>query len=635
MATMKIEKLIDDIPSTLEANAVYLVRKENRVQCHIVNDTGLAVYNVTRVIDDVTLMGDALLTAFISEAITFNISNYSNFKIYTLSAISGTVSRVDDIITYTAPSTVQAGGFVINGRTIPIAINPVTLATPAITQPTEAQVAVGLPVVVNSSNLAVNEVGVDASIYGHASTDWQIASDINFANILEQSTADTVNKTVWNTTLLTSETTYYVRVRYNTTLLGTTPWSTPVMFTTAALGFPINFASKIIGSDSTITDEYSVTTTIDNFGAAVDMDGTGTRIVVGADQANVNTFDQAGAAYVFLRSGNQWIEEAKLIPDVSITSAGFGNDVSISEDGTRIAVGASMVSQGSYAISGNVYIFSRTGTVWTLEATITASDTSAGDFFGQTVDLDSTGTRLAVGATNAYNTGGDNGAVYIYTRSGAIWTEEQKLQGTGVVSMGSFGASLELSSDASRIVIGARDLISNTFVNAGVVYVFSRTGTVWTEEQVLIASDQAADEYFGTSVSISSDGTYIIVGKPSSGVGIPGIYSFVYTTSWAEEAISQKLDDTGFGISVSINDTGDRIIAGAMYYTDLLMYEGAAFVYQNNAGVLENVLNGKLLSPETEEYLSFGNAVAMSKNGNVVCVTQISNNHGAGFVFTV
>ena len=245
---------------------------------------------------------------------------------------------------------------------------------------------------------------------------------------------------------------------------------------------------KLVASDG-VTD--------DQFGVSVSLSSDGNTALVGAYYKSSAT----GAAYIFTRSGSTWTQQAKLVAGDADTSDRFGISVSLSSDGSTAIVGA----WGNSSYTGAAYIFTRSGTTWAQQQKLTASDGVSGDWFGISVSLSSDGNTALVGA---YYKSSNTGAAYIFTRSGSTWTQQAKLTASDGVSGDWFGISVSLSSDGNIALVGANGKSSGT----GAAYIFTRSGSTWTEQQKLVASDAAASDYFGYSVSISSDGSTAIVG---------------------------------------------------------------------------------------------------------------------------
>ncbi|MFW5443958.1 MAG: FG-GAP repeat protein [Methylococcaceae bacterium] len=250
---------------------------------------------------------------------------------------------------------------------------------------------------------------------------------------------------------------------------------------------------------------------------------------VDGDQNN-NLASWSGAAYVFTRSGTNWTQQAYL--KASNTDAGgrFGESVAISGD--TLVVGAYYESPGvdvdpSNGLeedSGAAYVFTRSGTSWTQQAYLKASNTSKYDYFGYSVAI--SGDTLVVGAygdaSDRTGVDGDqnnslveaSGAAYVFTRSGTNWTQQAYLKASNTSGHDLFGRSVAISGDT--LVVGADGEASDsTGVNgdqnndlagiSGAAYVFTRSGTSWTQQAYLKASNTGAGDFFGESVAISGD----------------------------------------------------------------------------------------------------------------------------------
>jgi len=306
----------------------------------------------------------------------------------------------------------------------------------------------------------------------------------------------------------------------------------------------------------------------DSFGYAVSLSVDGARLVVGAryessaaigvggDQRD-DSASESGAAYVFARSGTTWTQEAYLKASNTGAFDYFGDVVALSSDATRLAVGAIGDDSTATGIGGNqadntarnagaVYVFSRTGTTWVQEAYVKASNTGAGDLFGNSVALSADGTQLAVGArfedSSARGVGGaqgdnaalESGAAYVFSRTGATWVQEAYLKASNTGATDYFGYALSLSADGARLVVSATnedssatgldgDGADNSAAEAGAAYVFSRSGTAWVQDAYVKAPTTGAGDVFGYSVALSGDGTRLAVGAPSEDSRATGV----------------------------------------------------------------------------------------------------------------
>jgi hypothetical protein len=323
-----------------------------------------------------------------------------------------------------------------------------------------------------------------------------------------------------------------------------------------------------------------------------------------------NSVRDAGAVYVFVRSGTGWTQQAYLKASNTDVGDFFGGSVAVSGD--TVVVGAREEASNATGVNGNqadnsspsagaAYVFVRSGTDWTQQAYLKASNTDVGDFFGGSVAV--SGNTMVVGAfredSNATGAngnqgnngflGGDSGAAYVFVRSGKDWSQQAYLKASNTGQHDFFGESVAVSGDT--VVVGASYEASNgTGVNgnqadnsassAGAAYVFVRSGTGWTQQAYLKASNAGATDFFGESVSVSGD--TVVVGareEASNATGVNGshgnnralsagaAYVFVRSgTDWTQQAYL-KASNTGvgdrFGGSVAVS--GDTVVVGAPF----------------------------------------------------------------------
>ena len=235
------------------------------------------------VVGGISIKGATSLTT--NQISTYVITDYDSGTSYVLSAVSGSVSRSGDTITYTAPSNGGTGGFVINGRTFSITITQPTVNTPSVSSPVNGASGLGSSIAITGT--AFGTTGISDT---HYSTDWQIATDSGFSNVVKSSINDTVNKTSWTVSGLSVSTTYYVRVRYKGTSLPYSNWSSVVSFSTKASFYPQNEIAKLTASDGA-TNDY--------FGWSVSISSDGNTAIVGAYIDDSERGTDAGSAYIF------------------------------------------------------------------------------------------------------------------------------------------------------------------------------------------------------------------------------------------------------------------------------------------------------------------------------------------------
>ena len=315
----------------------------------------------------------------------------------------------------------------------------------------------------------------------------------------------------------------------------------------------------------------------DRFGKNVSISGD--TAIVGA-QWDDDLGSKSGSAYVYVRSDGVWTEQAKLNASDGAAEDQFGHVVSISGD---TAVVGAFGDDDLGSQSGSAYVYVRSGEVWTEQAKLTASDGAGSDRFSFSVSV--SGDTIVVGAYQDDDLGGNSGSAYVYVRSGEVWTEQAKLTAGDGARGDRFGFNLSVSGDTA--VVGAYqddDLGSKS----GSAYVYVRSGEVWTEQAKLTASDGAADDRLGFSVSVSGDtaavGAYF---DDDSGSKSGSVYVFVRNgVIWTEQAkltASDGAADDQFGRKVSIS--GDTVVVGSQYDDDSGNSSGSAYVFVRNGVV--------------------------------------------------
>ncbi len=312
----------------------------------------------------------------------------------------------------------------------------------------------------------------------------------------------------------------------------------------------------------------------DQFGVSVSISG-GTAIV-GAYQDD-DKGPSSGSAYVFERIGTTWTQQAKLTASDGAAGDFFGISVSISGD---TAVVGAYLDDDKGTFSGSVYVFERSGSTWTQQAKLTASDGAPNDLFGISVSI--SGDTAIVGANQDNDKGTTSGSAYVFERIGGTWTQQAKLTATDGAAFDEFGRTVSISGDAA--IVGAfRDDDKGT--NSGSAYMFERIGATWTQQVKLTATDGAAGDNFGIPVSISGD-TAIVGAHFDDDKGTNSGSSYVFErtgTTWTQQAKLTATDGAAsdfFGFSASISD--DTAIVGAYLDDDDGTDSGSAYIYQLN-----------------------------------------------------
>ncbi len=371
---------------------------------------------------------------------------------------------------------------------------------------------------------------------------------------------------------------------------------------TALVGAPWhgNGAAYVFtGSGSSWTEQAELTapdgSTYDLFGAAVALSGD--VAVIGAPDHKVGANGRQGAAYVFSGSGSTWTEQAELTASDGTTGDYFGTSVALSGDAAL--VGAPWHAAGGNPNQGAAYLFADLGSGWSQEAELTASDGTTGDYFGTSVAL--SGETALVGAMNhAVASNAGQGAAYLFGDSGAGWSQEAELASSDGGPADHFGLSVALSGETALIGAPYHQVGDNA--SQGAAYLFSDPGSGCSQEAELTASDGGANDQFGTSVALS--GGSALVGALDHQVGDNASQGAAYLFSdsgWGESQQAELTSSDGgandqFGTSVALS--GESALVGAYdHVVDGKARQGAA--YEELAAVPPAGLVAPLVSGST------------------------------------
>lgn len=234
--------------------------------------------------------------------------------------------------------------------------------------------------------------------------------------------------------------------------------------------------------------------------------------VVGAHGDDVGSNVNQGSAYVFELVGTTWTQKAKLTASDGATNDYFGSDASINEDYVLIGVSNDWI--GNNLEQGSAYVFRRSsGGSWVQQTKLMASDGAYGDRFGFSVSI--SGNTALIAATSAdIGPSLDQGSVYVFVRSGVSWTQQAKLTANDGSGSDDFGCNVALSSEEDYALVGARYADIDGESSQGAAYVFVRSGNTWTQQAKLTASEGNAGDFFGHDVSL--DMPTALIGAPGS-----------------------------------------------------------------------------------------------------------------------
>jgi len=347
---------------------------------------------------------------------------------------------------------------------------------------------------------------------------------------------------------------------------------------------------KLTASKLNYNNDFGYSVSIDNdtalIGAYLDDD-------LGTD---------AGAAYVFFYSENTWTQQQKLKASDGTIGDTFG--VSVSLLGDTALIGAFTADVGDID-TGAAYVFTRSGTTWSQQQKLIASDDIAYDYFGYSVALSEDTAIIGAYGVNVLNT--DDGAAYVFVRSGTTWNQQQKLIADDPGNFDQFGVSVDISNDT--VIIGANGVDTQS----GSAYIFTRSGTIWSQQQKLIASDAADFDNFGFSVAIVDDIALIGAYRNDAGSEDSGAaYSFTRSgTVWSEQAKLSASDGSAndhFGIDISLSNSTALIGARSTDFNGL--NSGSAYMFIRSGTAWIQIK--KLIASDGQADESFGRSVSIS-----------------------
>ena len=328
------------------------------------------------------------------------------------------------------------------------------------------------------------------------------------------------------------------------------------------------------------------------FGFSVALSADGNTAIVGAP-AQGAPGTATGAAWVFTRSGSSWAQQAELPAtgeSGSYLSLEFGTSVALSSDGSTALVG----SPSNASDAGAVWVFTRSGSTWTQQARLTADneyyDCPAGYFgpgspptpcsgFGGSVALSGDGDTALIGGAGQ----GDSGAAWVFTRAGSTWTQGQTLTGAGkdpFPGFSRFGSSVALSTDGNTALIGAPSpgTLDSAESSPGAAFVFTKSGSTWSQQGPKLTGGGETNGIvtggeFGAAVALASDGDTALIGGPQNANGDGAAWVFTRSgTSWSQQGSRLTAGTTGaasaLGWSVALSSNGNSALVGAQLAND-------------------------------------------------------------------
>jgi hypothetical protein len=323
----------------------------------------------------------------------------------------------------------------------------------------------------------------------------------------------------------------------------------------------------------------------DEFGTSVALSGDGSIALIGALRADCPTGSSCGVAYIFVRNGQSWSEAQKLFASDADGFDFFGISVDLSLDGSVALVGASR--------SEVAYVFTRIGGVWVETARLTPSSSFGSGVFGGSVSLSDDGTIALIGTPGGGCAGQSCGEVFVFVRSGAVWTEERKFTAADVAPIDQFGFSVSLSSDGETALVGSLSDDCEAGDQCGAAYVFARNGGLWTQLAKLTSPDNSGGDFFGFDVALAGDALHALIGAygPCQAGG-PCRVAYLFVAEGGQWREKQRLSVTRQcggrlqGPSVDLSENADRALVGE-HASTCPGEPGEAYVFGRQSSPLE------------------------------------------------
>jgi hypothetical protein len=368
-------------------------------------------------------------------------------------------------------------------------------------------------------------------------------------------------------------------------------------------------------------------------GTSVAVSADGNTMAVGGNSDGFNNGGtQVGAVWIFTRTNGVWSQQGSKLVGTGGTASGTnqGTFVGLSADGNTLMEGG--YSDNSQV--GAVWVFTRSGSTWTQQGGKLVPSDVIGAASMQAGAISADGNTLIFGGSND---NGVQGAAWIYARSGGVWTEQAKLVGTGAAGVPFQGSSVAISGDGNTAASGGP--IDGSGGQFGAVWVFTRSGSTWTQQGNKLTATPSSGNFLrlGESVALSYDGNTLASGGPfdgyNSGDNSSTGATFVFTRSagvWSQQG--NRLVGTGGvgsmyqGVRVSLSDDGNTLIESGPSDNNNI---GAGWVFVRS-GSTWTQLGSKLVPSDSVNITRSDFSVAMSSDGRTAAVGLGYDNAGVG-----
>lgn len=519
-----------------------------------------------------------------------------------------------------------AAFFNVNDAMYDIVVTAALPEKPVVISPLDKATRLAVDLTITSSQFTTTYGnGLDS----HQSTQWQISEKEDFSTVVVDETSNT-NLTTFKPAGLSDIKTYYLRLRHKGVLLGWSEWSNPIMFQTKSR-YPEDLKTTLI---NTVTP-----TDAETLGYSLSISSDGATCIAASSILYAR-------AFIFQKTGDNWTQQATLVPPPSFASvaAGFGCSVSISGDGNTAVIGAYSTEysdSNDYHPAGKVlhgmaFVYTRTDSSWSPgEPLQSVGLINAGNYihYGFAVAVSGDGNTIAVGAPHddKTNYNEDQGSVSVFVKTSGAWTFQARLLPSDTTWAEHGGRSVSLSRDGNVLVYGCTYAAASGAQPIGIARIHTRSGGTWTSQgHVVPTAPLVGGQDFGRSIALSADGNHFVVGSPlHSEPGVGGNHGKVYmysnvAGSWTFVQSFSGTSVAGndfFGQAVAINGDGTMVAIGAPAEDkNGIVDSGCVYLYIKSGGNWTLAVD-KLQMPLT--YLKkdkFGSSLGLTPDGKFLAV---------------
>ena len=383
---------------------------------------------------------------------------------------------------------------------------------------------------------------------------------------------------------------------------------------------------ELSGGSLTLRDRNG--TPVLHYGSLQVTDATGrslpARLAVSAGTVRI-VIDDGGAVYP-LRV-DPYVQQNTLLASDGTFNDYFGESVSISSDGLTAVVGAPNKTVDGQPVAGESYVYVDQGGTWSQQQALLPNPVSTDAFFGNSTALSADGNTAFVAAFGLkVGANFSQGGIYVFTRSGSTWTQRALITASNGAQCDTFGSSIATNAAGTQLLVGAKG-VGGCSNHVGSAYVFNGSGASWTQGVELTSGSSSVQE-FGSAVALSSDGSTALVGAPFALGGEGAAYLFTGAGFASRTALADPHGSTSdaFGTAVALSSNGSTAVVTSPY-AEIPPYGGAAYVY-TGAG---HATQTRLVTPLAS---GLGISAAVSGDGSIVVLGNYYSSTVGSFEFS-